>query len=162
MSLPQHLREEVLMLSSANFWMCFAGLIYLVAGFFILRKEISAARGGQAHHLGLYLHRRFTRCIRPRAFRRPDGSPGYGPVLDAGALVLGVFRRMRAVRSSNQSYGEEVRTLVVHPARIDVLTLCLHDACTECARGSQKSIRVGCRAKRSLFCLRRMGSQLIA
>ena len=33
------------MLSSANFWMGFAGLIYLVAGVFILRKEISAARG---------------------------------------------------------------------------------------------------------------------
>ena len=33
------------MLSSTNFWMCFAGLIYLVAGLFILRKEISAARG---------------------------------------------------------------------------------------------------------------------
>jgi uncharacterized membrane protein len=33
------------MLSSVNFWMCFAGLISLVAGVFILRKEISAARG---------------------------------------------------------------------------------------------------------------------
>jgi uncharacterized membrane protein len=33
------------MLSSTNFWMCFAGLIYLVAGVFILRKEISTARG---------------------------------------------------------------------------------------------------------------------
>jgi uncharacterized membrane protein len=33
------------MLSSINFWMCFAGLIYLVAGVFILRKEIGAARG---------------------------------------------------------------------------------------------------------------------
>jgi uncharacterized membrane protein len=33
------------MLSSTNFWMCFAGLFYLVAGVFILRKEISAARG---------------------------------------------------------------------------------------------------------------------
>jgi uncharacterized membrane protein len=33
------------MLSSTNFWMCFAGLIYLVAGVFILRNEISAARG---------------------------------------------------------------------------------------------------------------------
>ncbi len=31
--------------SSTNFWMSFAGLIYLVAGVFILRKEISAARG---------------------------------------------------------------------------------------------------------------------
>ena len=33
------------MLSSTNFWMCFAGLIYLVAGVLILRKVISAARG---------------------------------------------------------------------------------------------------------------------
>jgi len=33
------------MLSSTNFWMGFAGLIYLVAGVFVLRKEISGARG---------------------------------------------------------------------------------------------------------------------
>jgi uncharacterized membrane protein len=33
------------MLSSTNFWMSFAGLIYLVAGVFILRKEIGGARG---------------------------------------------------------------------------------------------------------------------
>jgi hypothetical protein len=33
------------MLSSANFSMCFAGLIYLVAGVFTFRKEISVARG---------------------------------------------------------------------------------------------------------------------
>jgi uncharacterized membrane protein len=33
------------MLSSTNFWMGFAGLVYFVAGVFILRKEISAARG---------------------------------------------------------------------------------------------------------------------
>jgi uncharacterized membrane protein len=33
------------MLSSTNFWMCFAGLIYLAAGVFILRKQISAACG---------------------------------------------------------------------------------------------------------------------
>ena len=33
------------MLSSTNYWMCFAGLVYFVAGVFILRKEISAARG---------------------------------------------------------------------------------------------------------------------
>ena len=33
------------MLSSTNFWMSFAGLLYLVAGIFVLRKEISAARG---------------------------------------------------------------------------------------------------------------------
>jgi uncharacterized membrane protein len=33
------------MLSSTNLWMGFAGLIYLVAGVFILRKEIGAALG---------------------------------------------------------------------------------------------------------------------
>ena len=33
------------MFSSTNFWMCLAGLIYLVAGVFIVRKEIIAARG---------------------------------------------------------------------------------------------------------------------
>ncbi len=33
------------MLSSTNFWMGLAGLVYLVAGVFILRKEIGAARG---------------------------------------------------------------------------------------------------------------------
>ena len=33
------------MVSSTNFWMGFAGLFYLVAGVFILRKELSAARG---------------------------------------------------------------------------------------------------------------------
>jgi uncharacterized membrane protein len=33
------------MLSPTNFWMGLAGLVYLVAGVFILRKEISAARG---------------------------------------------------------------------------------------------------------------------
>jgi uncharacterized membrane protein len=33
------------MFSSTNFWMGFAGLVYLVAGVFILRKESSAARG---------------------------------------------------------------------------------------------------------------------
>src|ERR1700735_2009121 len=37
--------KGVLMLSSTNFWMCFAGVIYLVSGVFILRKDFSAARG---------------------------------------------------------------------------------------------------------------------
>lgn len=33
------------MLSSVNFWMCFAGILYLAAGVWILRREIRAARG---------------------------------------------------------------------------------------------------------------------
>lgn len=32
-------------LSPTNFWMCFAGLVYLGIGVFVLRKEIGAARG---------------------------------------------------------------------------------------------------------------------
>jgi hypothetical protein len=53
------------MLSSTNFWMCFAGLLYLVAGVFLLRKEIGAAPGWEKLiTLGSGLHRRFTRGIR--------------------------------------------------------------------------------------------------
>jgi uncharacterized membrane protein len=33
------------MLSSTNFWMCFAGIIYLVAGVLVIRKEVISARG---------------------------------------------------------------------------------------------------------------------
>lgn len=33
------------MLSSTSFWMCLAGFVYLVAGVFVFRKEIGAARG---------------------------------------------------------------------------------------------------------------------
>ena len=36
---------KVLMLSSINFWMCLAGLVCLVTGVFILRKDFGAARG---------------------------------------------------------------------------------------------------------------------
>ncbi|HKU27933.1 MAG TPA: DoxX family membrane protein [Candidatus Sulfotelmatobacter sp.] len=33
------------MLPATNFWMCFAGLVYLMAGLLVLRKDISMARG---------------------------------------------------------------------------------------------------------------------
>lgn len=33
------------MLSSTNFWMCLAGLVYLAVGIFVLRKEINASAG---------------------------------------------------------------------------------------------------------------------
>ena len=33
------------MLSSTNFWMCFAGLVYLIVGVFLLRNKISTAPG---------------------------------------------------------------------------------------------------------------------
>lgn len=128
--------------------------------FYTSKRDQRGSRLEQAHHLGLCLHRRSTRCIRARAFPRPGIYPEYGP--SWMPAHLGVFCRMRAARSSYQSYCEEVRTLVVHPARIDVLSICLHDLYTVCARASQRSIRVGLRAKRSLFCRRRMGSRRTA
>ena len=33
------------MLGSTNFWMAFAGLVYLAAGFFMVRREVSTTRG---------------------------------------------------------------------------------------------------------------------
>src|SRR5208337_5590368 len=114
-------------------------------------------RLGQAHHLGLCLHRRSTRCIRARAFPRSRVCPANGPVLDASALVLALSCRMRAARRSDQSYLQEVRTLVVHPARTDVLSICLHDLSAVCVQASPRSLRVDLRAQRSLFLRRRMG-----
>src|SRR4029077_17170106 len=121
------------------------------------------SRLGQAHHLGLRFIRRSTRHIRARAFPRPGVCPEYGPVVDAGAaLALGVVYRMRAARRRHPSYAEEVRALVVHPARIDVLSICLHDLPARCSHASHRSIRVDLRAKGSLFCRRRMGSRRAA
>ena len=132
------------MVSSTNFWMCFAGLVYLVGGIFVLRKEISAARGwDKLISLGCVFIAVSLAVFAPEHFRGPEFIAGHGPVLDAVALVLGVFCGMRAARGRYQPYGEEVRTPLVHPARIDVLSICLHDSHTDCSGGSQKSIRYG-------------------
>ena len=108
-----------LMLSSTNLWMGLAGLVYLVAGVVVLRKEIGAARGwDKLISLGCVFIAVSLAVFAPEHFHGgPSVYPEYGPVLDAGALVLAVFYRMRAAGSSYQSYREEVRTLVVHPAR---------------------------------------------
>ncbi len=61
------------MLSSTNFWMCFAGLVYLVAGIFILRKEISAARGwDKLIILGPLFIAVSLAIFAPEHFRGPD------------------------------------------------------------------------------------------
>jgi uncharacterized membrane protein len=59
--------------SSTNFWMCFAGLIYLVVGVFILRKEISAARGwDKLITLGCVFIAVSLAVFAPEHFRGPD------------------------------------------------------------------------------------------
>src|ERR1700722_10600480 len=57
--------------------------------FYTSKRDQRGSRLGQAHHLGLYLYCRSTRCIRDRAFLRREVHAEYGPVLDTGALVLG-------------------------------------------------------------------------
>ena len=68
------------MLSSTNFWMCFAGLTYLVAGVFILRKEISAARGwGKLITLGCVFIAVPLAVFAPEHFHGPEFIQNMAP-----------------------------------------------------------------------------------
>jgi hypothetical protein len=77
--------------------------------FLYFEESSGQLAAGRAHHLGLCLHRHSARRIRDRAFPHREVYLEPGPVLDAGAAVYGVFRRMRATLGSHQSYCEEVR-----------------------------------------------------
>ncbi len=73
------------MLSSTNFWMGFAGLIYLFAGIFILREEIGAAHGwDKLIALGSVFIAVSLAVFAPEHFRGPefirDMVPSYMPV----------------------------------------------------------------------------------
>jgi len=72
------------MLSSTNFWMCFAGLIYLAAGVLILRKDIGAAGGwDKLIALGPVFIAVSLAAFAPEHFRGPefvrDMVPSYMP-----------------------------------------------------------------------------------
>ncbi len=61
------------MLSSTNFWMSFAGLVYLVAGVFVLRKQIRAARGwDKVITLGCVFIAVSLAVFAPEHFRGPE------------------------------------------------------------------------------------------
>ena len=63
------------MLSSTNFWMCFAGLVCLVSGMFVYRKEIGAARGwGKLIALGCVFFAAALAAFGPEHF---GGGPAY-------------------------------------------------------------------------------------
>jgi hypothetical protein len=73
------------MLSSTNFWMCLAGLIYLVVGVFVIRKEISAARGWERLiTLGCVFFAAPLAMFAPEHFRGPEfvknSVPSWTPV----------------------------------------------------------------------------------
>jgi uncharacterized membrane protein len=68
------------MLSPTNFWMCLAGLVYLVAGIFIFRKEISAARGwDKLITLGCVFIAVSLAVFAPEHFRGPEFVQGMVP-----------------------------------------------------------------------------------
>jgi uncharacterized membrane protein len=61
------------MLSSTNLWMSFAGLLYLVVGILLLRKEISAARGwDKLIILGCVFYAVPLAIFAPEHFRGPE------------------------------------------------------------------------------------------
>jgi len=73
------------MLSSTNFWMCVAGLIYLAVGVFVIRKEISAARGWEKLiTLGCVFFAVPLAVFAPEHFRGPEfvkeSVPSWMPV----------------------------------------------------------------------------------
>ncbi len=73
------------MLSPTNFWMCVIGLVYLVVGVFVLRKEISAARGWEKLiTLGCVFFTVPLAVFAPEHFRGPefvkDSVPSWMPV----------------------------------------------------------------------------------
>jgi uncharacterized membrane protein len=61
------------MLASANYWMCLAGLVYLVTGVFFHRKEIGAASGwDKLISLGCVFIAVSLAAFAPEHFRGPD------------------------------------------------------------------------------------------
>jgi uncharacterized membrane protein len=82
------------MLSSTNLWMSFAGLLYLVVGVFLLRKEISAARGwDKLITLGCLFFAVPLATFAPEHFRGPDfvqnSVPSYMPAHRFWAYFVG-------------------------------------------------------------------------
>ena len=68
------------MLSLTNFWMSFAGLVCLVAGVFLLRKELSAARGwDKLITLGCVFIAVPLAVFAPEHFRGPEFVQGMVP-----------------------------------------------------------------------------------
>ena len=147
------------MLSSINFWMCFAGLIYLVAGVSVLRKEISAARGwDKLITLGCIFIAVPLAVFAPEHFGGPmrvqDIVPSWMPAHLFWAYFVGCSLFAAATSLTLRKFVRLSSTLL---GLMFFLFVCMMH--TECARGSQKSIRVGLRAKRSLSRRRRMGSR---
>ena len=110
------------MLSSTNFWMSLAGLLYLAAGVFILRKELGAARPWDKLILlaGVFIAVPLA-TFAPEHFRGPDfvGQmvPSYMPArwfwpyfIGCALLAAATTKTMRANTTIQcDSCGHEAR-----------------------------------------------------
>jgi hypothetical protein len=139
--------KEVPMPSSTNVWMGFAGLIYLVAGVFILRKEISAARGwDELITLGCVFIAVPLAVFAPEYFRGPRFIQNMVPSWMPGHLFWPYFVGCALLAAATSLTVRKFVRLLSTLLRLMFFLFCLHDLYTECARASQKSIRVGLRA----------------
>ena len=150
--------KEVLMLSSTNFWMGFAGLIYLVAGVFILRKEISAARGwDKLITLGCVFIAVSLAVFAPEHFRGPEFVqnmvPSWMPAHWFWPKFVGCALLAAATSLTVRKFVRLSSTLLGLMFFLFVCMIYIPYALAH----PRRSIRVGLRAKRSLFCRRRMG-----
>ncbi len=144
------------MLSPTNFWMCLAGFVYLAVGVFILRKEISAARGwDKLITLGCVFFAVPLAVFAPEHFRGPEfvqnSVPSWMPVRWLWPYFVGCALLMAAtslilrkcVRLSSILLG------------FDVLSIRLPDLYTVYAGESHRTARLVPPAKRPLFCHQR-------
>ncbi len=151
------------MLSSTNFWMGFAGLVYLAAGVFILRKEISAARGwDKLISLACVFIAVPLAIFAPEHFHGPEFIqqmvPRWMPAHWFWPYFVGCALLAAATSLTVRKYVRLSSTLLGSM----FFLICLHDLSAVCAPASRKSIRVDLRAKRSLFFRRRMVSRRTA
>ena len=72
----------------------------------------SSKRTRQAHRTGIRIRRRTISSLRRRASCRRKIPHAVRPAMDAGALILGILRRLRPARRSPQSLSEKVCALV--------------------------------------------------
>ncbi len=125
------------MLSSTNLWMSFAGLLYLVVGVFLLRKEISAARGwDKLIILGCVFYAVPLAIFAPEHFRGPEFVQNMVPSWMPGHRFWAYFVGCALLAAATSLTLQKARALVVHPARNDVHSVCLHALYTLCGRAS--------------------------
>ena len=151
------------MLSPTNFWMSAAGLIYLLAGVFILRKEIGAARGwDKLIALGPVFIAVSLAVFAPEHFRGPEFVQNMVPRWMPGHLFWVYFVGCALLAAAASLTVRKFERLSSTLLGLMFFSVCLHALSAECAPALHQSIGVDLFAERSLFCRGRMGPRRTA